>query len=194
MHVQIQNNWGTFANVTKGRVRETRLKARAAIGNFLRNRVFSRLMQGMGAYGKLAGYSTRKFYFSPGHTDSLKKMIQPVGMGEGPRGGKGKSYPGGYKAYVQEVTGQSDLFKLKNTGDLWIDFKFFPTTQVNEPIMLGFSKANNAEVAGYAEERRPGIFQFTQNDLDEAMVELVRFLSGTWSGSEYYRSKRQQRI
>lgn len=193
MHVQITNSWATYGAASRGRVRETRLKARAAVGNFLRNQVYLRVMSGMGAYGRLDGYSTKKFYFSPGHTDKLKPMLYPAGIGNGPKGGSGKNYPAGkgYKAYVQEVTGQSSLFRLKNTGDLWADFRFFPVSTVNSDLSFGFSKAANNKAAIANEERRPGIFQFTQSDLDSAMQDMLLFLENTWSGSEYYKSKKR---
>lgn len=176
--INFEFDWSQFGDITEGRVRATRMKARSAIGALVRNMIMLRVTGGMSIYGKLAPYSTKPFTFMPGHTDRLKPMIQPPGK----RGRKGGVFfPGGYAQYVESIGQSASVFNLTNTGALWKDWRYFPTRRVNDPLELGFTDNANVIAANRNELRRPGMFALNDQELDRVEAELLEFLQGTWS-------------
>lgn len=179
--INFEVDWSQFGDITQGRVRETRLKARNAIGALARNIIMRRVTGGMSIYGELAPYSTKPFTFMPGHTDRLKPMVYPTGLKVGKKGGT--FFKGGYAEYVQNIGQNPNLFNLTNTGDLWRDWRYFPTRHVNEPLELGFTDNANAIAANRNERRRPGMFDLSEQELDRLETELLNFLEETWSSA-----------
>ena len=158
LDVQLKFSAG-LSRVDVDRGRSTRLRLRRAIGKWLENYIRDRVQQrGIGAYGKLKGYSASPFLMMWPRPSSLKPIIPPRG---GVKTRQGRYYRGGYKQY-KNLTGQVwDKFTLTNRGDLWRDWKYFERNSLTEPIELGFSDPRNSEVAEVERtlHGRPGIFK-----------------------------------
>lgn len=176
-------DYSAFKGLSKGRVRSIRMQARDMLGQEIRNLILHRVRdRGMGAHGKLSGYSTKPFTFRPGHTDKHKPMVPPMG-------GTGKSgmfFKGGYKEYVEGIGQDGSKFNLYNTGDFWRDWRYARSNSVNAPIDLGFGNQKNADVARWTDEMRPeeGIFELNPQEFDIITEALVKFLRNSWTGWE----------
>jgi len=186
-------DYRAFDDITEKRVYDVRMQARDYVGNEIRTIIYERVRYyGQGADGnKLRGYSTEPFTFQHGSTDHLKPMRTPGGVTPGPKGGY--YFPGGYQAYVASIGQDPNLFNLENMGALWRDFRYLKVSHVDEPIMIGFTDARNFQVADGQMNKRPGILDLSDMELDRVRDGLIEFLSNTWTGGERWRQRTRTR-
>lgn len=150
---------------------EARVQARATVakwlGNYIRNRIQKR---GMGAEGRLKGYSTRPVKVSQG---LLTKRV--------PAGGFPKHYSGGYKEYREDVGLQTSHFAFTNTG--YSMSTFAGETRAGDPsspIFVGFTDGRSVKAADAAIERdREHMFAVNDKELDKLAALYLKSVTST---------------
>lgn len=140
------------------------------IKRHLMERVASR---GMGAFGKLKGYSTQ-----PLRIDQPAAGEKPMRK---PAKGWGSFHRKGYKQYRDEIGLVSDKFVFSNKGQAWADW-MQATQDPTGPLSFGFADAQNVAAADEAVANgREHMFDVNEQELDTfAEMYLERALDQIW--------------
>lgn len=147
------------------------MRVRRAVAQRIKEHIRDRVgRRGMGAEGKLAGYSTNPLVISPGPKRRVK-----------PRRGWHSFHRGGYRQYRKEAGLEHNIFVFDNKGAAWRDW--MGATQEQEGTLnFGFARDLNQMAADAAIARgREDMFDLNEGELEEfAEAYLEEALDDIW--------------
>ena len=153
-------------------------KLRISVAQAIANRVRHRVQRsGMGARGKLKGYSTNPLLMSMSNQGRLKPIVRPKGRmvkrstASKPvsKGKKFAFFEHGYRQYREEVGLDASVFHLSNKGELWRDWKAGVDGDTGR-AKIGFSRQVNMTAADKAQDDgRPDMFEPSAREMQSAI-------------------------